>query len=53
MGQLSNLEMLALLTNELSGTLPTEIGLLTNVVGMWTTFNNLEGTVSIQLGAGS
>ncbi len=38
-------------TNELTGTIPTELGRLTNLTYLFLTTNNLHGTIPTQLAA--
>ena len=50
LGNLTNLEGLALWGNELSGTIPSELGNLTNLEGLSLSDNELSGTIPPELG---
>ena len=50
LGNLTNLEVLYLYGNELTGPIPSELGKLSNLVQLWLPINNLAGPIPSELG---
>ncbi len=50
MGNLTNLTLLELGSNDLTGTIPTELGNLTNLIYLYLGSNDLTGTIPTELG---